>query len=184
MVPQGYSTDDIPPGDSAVSRQIEWYIGERKSGNTTMSEDKHKVGTASENKKTKAKAEMDGLRQPRHESYPDHRIWSPWQNWLEQNCVCRSDPTIKWERLEEKRKESKKIISRSFVWPVSLCWRRADWVREYRPSRCRHIVCPTSPQSPRLPCQTLQSQDTIIRLTGRKVSTGSSLLSVNVQSMG
>ena len=26
---------------------------------------------------------------------------SPRQNWLEENCVCRSDPTTKWERLEE-----------------------------------------------------------------------------------
>ena len=25
----------------------------------------------------------------------------PWQNWLEENCVCRSDPTTEWERLEE-----------------------------------------------------------------------------------
>ena len=26
----------------------------------------------------------------------------PWQNWLEEKCVCRSDPTTKLERLEEK----------------------------------------------------------------------------------
>ena len=38
-----------------------------------MSEDKHKDGTTSENKKTNAKAEMDGLCQPGHNSYPVDR---------------------------------------------------------------------------------------------------------------
>ena len=41
------------------------------------------------------------LCQPRHESHRNDERWSPWQNWLEENCVCRSDPTTKWERLEE-----------------------------------------------------------------------------------
>ena len=49
-------------------------------------------------KKRKTEAEMDGLWQPRHESYRDNRRWSLWQNWLEENCLCRSDPTIKWRR--------------------------------------------------------------------------------------
>ena len=39
-------------------------------------------------KKKKTEAEMDGLSQPRHESYRDNKTWSPWQNWLEENCVC------------------------------------------------------------------------------------------------
>ena len=28
--------------------------------------------------------------------------------WLEENCVCRSDPTTKWERLEEEEKKREK----------------------------------------------------------------------------
>ena len=39
-------------------------------------------------------AELDGLCQPRHESYRDDRRWSTWQNWLEENCVGRIDPTV------------------------------------------------------------------------------------------
>ena len=39
--------------------------------------------------------------------------WSPWQNWLEENCVCRSDPTTKWERLEEEDSDS----STASTWP-------------------------------------------------------------------
>ena len=30
-----------------------------------------------------------------------NKTWSTWQNWLDDNFFCRSDPTIKWERLEE-----------------------------------------------------------------------------------
>ena len=48
-------------------------------------------GTASE-KKRKTKAEMD-----RHRN---SKGGCPRQNWLEENCVCRSDPTT-WEQLEE-----------------------------------------------------------------------------------
>ena len=43
-----------------------------------------------EQKKRKTKAEMDGLCQ--HENYRDNKRRSPRQNWLEENCVCRSDP--------------------------------------------------------------------------------------------
>ena len=47
------------------------------------------------------RTEMDGLCQGRHERYRDNKRQSPWQNWLEENCVCRSDPATKWEWLEE-----------------------------------------------------------------------------------
>ena len=49
--------------------------------------------------------EMDGLCQPRHESHRNDERWSQWQNWLDENCVCRSDPTTKWEQLEEEEEE-------------------------------------------------------------------------------
>ena len=39
------------------------------------------------------------VHQPRHESHRNDERCSPWRNWLEENCVCRSDPTTKWERL-------------------------------------------------------------------------------------
>ena len=61
-------------------------------------------GTTWVNKKRKAEAEMDGLCQPRHESHRNDERWSPWQIWLEENCVCRSNPTTKWERLEEEER--------------------------------------------------------------------------------
>ena len=61
-------------------------------------------GNTWEKKKRKTEAEMDGLCQPRHESHLNDERWSPWQNWLEENCVCRSNPTTKWERLEEEER--------------------------------------------------------------------------------
>ena len=29
------------------------------------------------------------------------------KNWLEENCVCRSDPTTKWEQVEEEEESLK-----------------------------------------------------------------------------
>ena len=58
-------------------------------------------GTTREKKARKTEAEMDGLCQPRHESHRNDESRAPWQNWLEENCVCRSDPTTNCERLEE-----------------------------------------------------------------------------------
>ena len=63
-------------------------------------------GTTWEKKKRKTEAEMDGLCQSRHESHRNDERLSPWQNWLEENCVCRSDPTAKWEQLEEEEEEN------------------------------------------------------------------------------
>ena len=37
----------------------------------------------------------------RHESHRNNERWIARQNWLEENCVCRSDPTTKWERLDK-----------------------------------------------------------------------------------
>ena len=88
-------------------------------------------GNTREKRKRKTEAAMDGLCQPRHESYQDNRRWMPWQNWLEENCVCRSDPTIKWERLEEEEDDSdppvagrlkcsSSSVSYSFSWRLQL----------------------------------------------------------------
>ena len=57
--------------------------------------------TTRETKARKTEAEMDGLCQPRHESHRNDERRGPRQNWLEEDCVCRSDPTTKWEQLEE-----------------------------------------------------------------------------------
>ena len=64
-------------------------------------------GNTREKKARKTEAEMDELCQPRQESHRNDRRRGPWQNWLEENCVCRSDPTAKWERLEEEEEEDK-----------------------------------------------------------------------------
>ena len=58
-------------------------------------------GTTRVKKAMKTEAEMDGLCQPRHESHRNDERRGPCQNRLEENCVCRSDPTAKWERLDE-----------------------------------------------------------------------------------
>ena len=57
-------------------------------------------------KNKKYRPEIDGLCQPRHESHRNDKRWSPLQNWREENCVCRSDPTTKWERLEEEEEDN------------------------------------------------------------------------------
>ena len=56
--------------------------------------------TTWEKKKKKTDAEMDVLCQPRHESHRNAERWTPWQNWLDENCVCHSDHTTKWVLLE------------------------------------------------------------------------------------
>ena len=43
----------------------------------------------------KTRVEVDGLCQLRLKIYRGDRIWSRWQNWLEADCVCRSDTTNK-----------------------------------------------------------------------------------------
>ena len=58
-------------------------------------------GITREKKKRKTEAEMDRQCEPRHESHRDNKRWSSWQNGQDENCVRHSDPTIKWERLEE-----------------------------------------------------------------------------------
>ena len=68
-------------------------------------------GTTREKKARKNEAEMDGLCQTRHEIHRIDERRGPWQNWLEENCGCRSDPTTKWERLEE---EEVSVCSRCF----------------------------------------------------------------------
>ena len=64
---------------------------------------------------------FDGLCQPRDESYRNDERWSPWQNWLEENCVCSSDPTTKWERLEEEEDELYSMFAMRRYW-----WREDD----------------------------------------------------------
>ena len=57
-------------------------------------------------------------RDMRHESHRNDERRCPWQNWLEENCVRRSDPTTKWERLEEEEKK-KKSNARKQPWVES-----------------------------------------------------------------
>ena len=48
---------------------------------------------------------MEGLCQPTHDiRMTEDEV----HDWLEENCVCHGDPTIKWEQLEEKRDEVEK----------------------------------------------------------------------------
>ena len=58
-------------------------------------------GTTREKKARKTGAEDCLMCQQRHESHRNDERRGPSQNWLEENRVCRSDPTTKWERLEE-----------------------------------------------------------------------------------
>ena len=82
-----------------------WSIGYEETRPRIRRKKESGDGTTWEKKTKKTEAEMDGLCQPGHESHRNDGRWSRWQNWLEQNnydyCVCRSDPTTKWERLEE-----------------------------------------------------------------------------------
>ena len=55
-------------------------------------------------KKKKTKAEMDRLREIRHESHRSSGGGCPRQNWLEENCVCRSD-NVGTARREEEEEE-------------------------------------------------------------------------------
>ena len=63
--------------------------------------DRNGDGTTWEKKSKKTEADMDGLCQPGHEGKRNNKRGSPRKNWQEENCVCRSDPTPTWERLEE-----------------------------------------------------------------------------------
>ena len=64
--------------NSNCNRLISWTDD---TNDTSDSED----GSTREKNKTKAK--IDGLCQPRHESYRDNRRWIRWQNWPEENCL-------------------------------------------------------------------------------------------------
>ena len=77
-------------------------------------------GVTREKKARKTEADMDGLCQPRHESHRNDERRGPWPNWLEENCVCRSVPTTKWERLEEEE-----VLSVDDAWSsstISVLW--------------------------------------------------------------
>ena len=68
-----------------------------------------------ESEEDRSRDGWDGLGQPRHGNRNDGRR-GPWQNWLEENCVWRSDPTTNWERLEEE----------ALVWPA-LAYGAGGW---------------------------------------------------------
>ena len=82
-------------------------------------------GTNRETKARKTEAEMDGLCQPRHKSHRNDERRGPWQNWLEEDCVCRSDPTTKWERLEEEEDCSASVPTGCMMFLVLInLWRQ------------------------------------------------------------
>ena len=67
------------------------------------------TGTAwDKKKKRKTKLEMDGLCQQRAIRTTEEEV----HGRTGQNCVCRNDPTIKWERLDE---ESSLDLTKTFL---------------------------------------------------------------------
>ena len=88
-----------------VKRQDQDYIGRKTADGTTW-----------ETKVRKTEAEMVGLCQPGYESHRNDERWSAWQNWLEENCVWRSDPTTKWERLEDEEEEGEETFVKNNQW--------------------------------------------------------------------
>ena len=48
------------------------------------------------------------------------RKTGPWQNWLEEKCVCGSNPTTKWEQLEEE--EEDQFLLESWIPYYSIRW--------------------------------------------------------------
>ena len=40
-----------------------------------------------------------------HDSYRRDRRWSPWQNWPNENCLCRSEPTTTLEGRKKKNEQ-------------------------------------------------------------------------------